>query len=172
MHLQNLVIVFLRLLAVNFLLQSFLNVLPVAYRLTAPTSDLPESAGATGAPLGMMFAALAAGSLIIWFLAGTIARLVTRGIPSEISLGSLNLVDCYSVAFMGVGLFYIVGYLSPFLIWSHYLLHAAATGGDKWKEGIDWYACSQSIIPVFVGVLLLAYGRTWAVKLARRHGTI
>ena len=97
-------------------------------------------------------------AVLLWVLALPIARLVTRRLPQEISLGALTLADCYSVAFIGVGLFCLASGLPQALTWRHFLLKAAAsTSGDSWKEQIT-YEATGVFIRCGLGVLLFVKG--------------
>ena len=118
----------------------------------------------------LVLAGLIAAAVILWFLALPIARFVTRGVSHDLSFGAMSLADCYSIAFMAVGLYYISSNLPLVLNWTHYLFKMAATSaGSSWKEDVKWYDVSQAFIPFIVGVVLFVNGRRWAVALARRQ---
>jgi hypothetical protein len=171
MNLQSLVVVVLRLMALDFLLK-------VAVQLTPPIlqflriyerSPLDDSRSFMVLPW-LMLVGLIVAAVLLWFLALPIARFVTRGVSHDLSFGAMSLVDCYSIAFMAVGLFYVSSHLPQVLNWGHYLFKAAASKpGDSWKEGVEWYQVSQAFIPFIVGVVLFVNGRRWAVALARRQ---
>jgi hypothetical protein len=166
MNLQSLVVVVLRLMALDFLLR-------VAVQLT-PTLlinlKLWERSQLDIVLPWIVLAVLVVCAVLLWFLALPIARLVTRGVSHDLSFGAMSLVDCYSIAFMAVGLFYISSHLPQVLNWSHYLFKVAATkAGDSWKEGVQWYDVTQAFIPFIVGVVLFVNGRRWAVALARKN---
>ena len=172
MNLQSLVVVVLRLMALNFLLQVAIQMTPqmLQFLRLYERSPLSESRSLTVLPwlvlIGMIFSAV-----LLWVLARPIACAVTRGIALDFSFGTLSLIDCYSIAFMGVGLYYVVSHLPQVLSWTHYLFKAAATSpGGTWKEGVSWYEVIQAFIPFLVGVVLFVEGRSWALALARRQG--
>ena len=128
-----------------------------------------ESIVRTAVPF-LLAIGLFAGAIILWVLAQPIARFVTRKLPQDISFGDLSLVDCYSIAFIGIGLLYIASDLPVFLIWGHFLFKtAASTSGDSWKKDVDFYDAAHAIIPFIVGVMLFVNGRSWAVTLAARQ---
>jgi hypothetical protein len=169
MNLQSLIVVVLRLMALNFFLQVAIQLSPQLLRFT----DLSRQGGLAGmgsylAISLIMVIGLIAGAILIWVFALSIARFVTRGVSHDLSFGSLSLIDCYSVAFIGIGLFYIASHFSQVLNWSHYLFKAAASKpGGTWKEGVQWYDVLSAFIPFVVGVVLFVKGRSWAVALAR-----
>ena len=171
MNLQSLVVVVLRLMALDFLLRVAVQMTPqilMVLRLSN-RSPLDDSRSVLALPL-LVLAAMIICAVLFWVFALPIARLVTRGISHDFSFGALSLVDCYSIAFMAVGLFYISSNLPQVLNWTHYLFKMAATSaGSSWKEDVKWYDVSQAFLPFIVGVVLFVNGRRWAVALARRQ---
>ncbi len=171
MNLQSLIVVVLRLLALDFLLRVAVQLTPqlLQFLRIYERSPLDDSQSFMVLPWLMLIGLVAAAALL-WFLALPIARLVTRGVSHDLSFGAMSLVDCYSIAFMAVGLFYISSHLPQVLNWGHFLFKAAAShSGDSWKEGVEWYQVSQAFIPFIVGVVLFVNSRRWAVALGRRQ---
>jgi len=171
MNLQSLVVVVLRLMALDFLLRVAVQLTPqilMVLRLSSH-SPLDDSRSDLAVPL-LFIVAMIICAVLFWVFALPIARLVTRGVSHDLSFGAMSLVDCYSIAFMAVGLFYISSNLPSVLNWTHYLFKMAATSaGSSWKEDVKWYDVSQAFIPFIVGVILFVNGRRWAVILARRQ---
>jgi len=169
MNLQSLVVVVLRLMALDFLLRVAVQLTPQLLLYLGLYQRSPIDSGPSVLPW-LALAALIASAVLLWFLALPIARFVTRGVSHDLSFGAMSLVDCYSIAFMAVGLFYISSGLPSVLNWTHYLFKMAATSaGSSWKEDVKWYDVSQAFIPFIVGIVLFVNGRTWAVGLARRQ---
>ncbi len=169
MNIKSLIVVVLRLMALNFLIQVAVQLTPqvLQYLRLYERSPLHDSPSVLP---WLVLGALVVSAVLLWVLALPIARLVTRQVTQELSFGAMSLVDCYSIAFIGVGLFYIASHLPQVLNWSHYLFKAAATSsGDSWKEGIQGYDVSQAFIPFIVGIVLFVNGRSWAVALVRRQ---
>jgi len=154
MNLQSLVVIILRLMAFDFVLRAAVQLAPQLFRFVVAW--------------GLVFL-LVVSAVVIWIVALPIARLVTRGVSRDISFGSLSLSDCYSVAFIGVGLFYIASHLPKVLNWIHYFFKAAASGHSDSEQGYSGYDVSQAFIPFIVGVVLFLNGRKWAMALARRQ---
>ena len=168
MNLQSLIVVVLRLMALDFLLRVAVQLTPqmLLYFGLYPHSPLDSAPSVLP---WLVLAGLIAAAVILWFLALPIARLVTRGVSHDLSFGAMSLVDCYSIAFMAVGLLYFSSNLPQVLNWMHYLLKmAASSSGDSWKEQVRWYDISQTVMTFIVGVVLFVNGRRWAVALARR----
>jgi hypothetical protein len=171
MNLQSLIVVVLRLMALDFLLRVAVQLTPqlLQFFRLYERSPLDDSHSLTVLPWLVLIGLVVAAALL-WFLALPIARFVARGVSQDLSFGSMSLVDCYSIAFMAVGLFYIVSHLPQVLTWSHYLFKARAShSGEAWKEAVQWYDVWQAFIPFIVGVVLFVNGRRWAVALARRQ---
>lgn len=171
MNLQTLIVVVLRLMSLNFLLQVAIQLSPQVLRLSEEYPSLKEVDSRSLLVLSsLLIIGLVIGAVLLWLFALPIARLATRGVPHELSFGSLSLADCYSVAFIGMGLFYIANYLPQILNWTHYLFKTAASyPGNDWKGQVQWYSVSSVFIPFIVGVVLFVNGRRWAIMLARRQ---
>ncbi len=171
MNLQSLIVVVLRLMALNFFLQVAIQLSPQLLRFTelSRQGGLADMGRYLAVPV-IMVSGLVVGAILVWVFAVSIARFVTRGVSRDLSFGSLSLVDCYSVAFIGIGLFYIASHFPQVLNWAHFLFTSAASNtGDSWKQGVRGYDISQAFIPFIVGVVLFVKGRSWAVALARRQ---
>jgi hypothetical protein len=171
MNIQTLIVVILRLMSLNFLLQVVVQLTPQILRFTDMyrRAPLEDSRSLLVLPLVLVVGLIVA-AVLFWVLALPIARLVARGVPHDLSFGSLSLVDCYSIAFIGVGLFYICSHLPQVLNWAHYLFKMSATNsGGEWKQQVQWYDVSQAVITFIMGVVLFVNGRRWAVVLARRQ---
>jgi hypothetical protein len=171
MNLYSLVVVVLRLMALNFLLQVTIQLTPplLSFLRVHRSSPMGESSVDSALPWVMLIG-LVLCAVLLWVLALPIARFVTKQVPQEVSLGGLTLADCYSIAFLGVGLLYMASGLPQVLNWGHYLFKmAASTSGDSWKEQVNFYQVSQAFIPFVVGALLFLKGRPWAVALASRQ---
>jgi hypothetical protein len=171
MNLQSLVVVALRLMALNLALQAGVLTAPQLMSIYLPDPVHGGLHWSVFSVLGLLlivaFLSLVAA---IWVFAVPVARLVTKALPQDVSFGSLSLVDCYSVAFLGVGLYYMAGHLAQAANWTFYLFReSASASGDTWKNGLNWYQVWSAFVPFLVGVLLFVKGRAWAVMLARKH---
>lgn len=162
MNLISLVVVVLRLMALNFSLSGLIYLFSQfsAWR-AQDISHLPW----------LLTLVLLICAAALWIGALPIARLVTHGVPRDISFGSLSLVDCYSIAFMGVGLIYISSHLPEVLNWAFYIFKISAAGTrDSWSEKFVGHELTRAVITFIMGLILFCKGRTWAVLLARKHG--
>jgi hypothetical protein len=170
MNLQSLVVVVLRLMALDFLVRVAVQLTPQILMVLrwSSRSPLDDSRSVMVLPL-LVLAAMVICTVLLWVFALPIAQLVTRGISHDLSLGAVSLVDGYSIAFMAVGLFYISGHLPQVLNWAHFFLKTAASGHGDPEDTYRGYDVSQAFIPFIVGVVLFVNGRKWAVALARRQ---
>jgi len=171
MNLQSVVVVFLRLMALDFLVRSVIVLAPqvLSFEAAYPRSPYDETFLLKALPW-LILAALIVGACLLWALALPIARLVTRGVPKDLSLGALSLADCYSVAFMAVGLLYVVNRLPQALNWAYYLFKTEASGlGASQMTAPSGYGISQAFILLIIGTLLFVNSRKWAVALAQKQ---
>ena len=171
MNLQSLVVVLLRLVSLNFLLQVCVELILKLTSITTAYQNLPrdEFRSALVTPL-LVILGLSIGAVLLWVWATPLARFITRGLAPELSLGTLTLADCYALIFVAIGLFYAVGYLAAVLNWSHYLLKMEVTRvNDTWRRQVSWYDISRAFLTFIAGIVLLVNGRKWALALARKH---
>ena len=152
----------LRVTAVNFLVRILVEIstplLISAGIYQRPADDAPVSIA--WALVGALFL----GGILLWLLALPIARLVARGVPGDISFDNLTLADCYSFAFAGLGLVYIVSRSAGVWNWTMYFLrwlfHHQYVPWDDPGRG---YQITNTFIPFIAGILLVVTRK----KLAR-----
>ena len=165
MNLKSIVVVALRLMALNFLFQSVIQFLMIMQMYKhLPTDYLSLSTEFT--VVGGMFIC----TVILWGFALPIARLVTRRMPQDISFGTVSLADCYSIAFMGIGLFYSIGHMAMVLHRTCSLFKKVAFCYKySWIEELSDFHIAQEFVPFIIGIVLFVNGRKWAVALAKKH---
>ena len=170
MNLQTLVVVVLRLIALNFLLRIVIEMTPQMLHFAGVYDAFPRDGSRLFVAAWLVLGGLIVAAVLLWRFALPIARFVTRGVSPDLSFGAMSLVDCYSIAFMSVGLFYCASHFPQVLNWTHYFFKAAASStGNSGEEGVQGYNVSHAFIPFIVGVVLFVNGRKWAVALARRQ---
>ncbi len=167
MNLNSLIVVVLRLMALDFVLRFAVHLIPqiIQFLRFYGRSPLDGSSSFFALPW-LLLAGLIIAAVFLWFFAPTIARFVTRGVSHELSFGAMSLMDCYSVSFVSVGLFYICSHLPQVLNSVHHLLKTSASGPGDSGQGMSGYDISQAVIPFIVGLALFVNGRRWAVALA------
>lgn len=160
-NIHALIAVALRLTALNFLVR-------VVVELTTPLLTFAgiyqRSAEDSSMAIGWVFvASLILGAIFLWVLALPLARLIARGVPGDLSFDNLTLADCYSIAFVGIGLVYIVGHAAGVWNWTTFFLHSLIHGprspfGDRSRG----YEVANIFIPFIIGILLVFKRRTWS----------
>lgn len=169
MNLTSIIVVVLRLLALNFILRVAVQGTTMVLQSTAflDMNRSPEVWLVLAPWLYMI--ALAACAVVFWIYAGSIARLVTKGESQQASLGALTLVDCYAIAFTVVGLIYMAANLAVILNWFHFYMMAGAERGTSLRPPVNHYQLAGPLITFVTGFLLLVKARKWSLALARRH---
>src|SRR4051794_12124767 len=119
MPLSNIVVIVLRLFAIQMFVQSVGLAFSVAGRV-AYAGAWPRS----------YFNYLPAVALFVvayleWLLAPAISRLVTRKHDSTVSIGGLSREDLYCFAFVFLGLYFILVSIGSTVNWLHYFFTVA-----------------------------------------------
>lgn len=165
MNIQSLIVVGLRLTAINFLLRVIIELstpLLIFAGVYRRTGD-----GASATVGWILVGALFVGAVVLWALALPFARLVARGLPGEIALGDLSLSDFYSLGFVLVGLFYVISHLAGVWNWTTFLFQSLIHGPHyPWGDSTRRYEIASIFIPFVAGIILLIKHRKWAVALA------
>ena len=164
-NIQSLVVIVLRLTALNFLLRV---VLEISTPLLAATGMFPRPADDAPMAIGWVLAGgLVLGAIFLWALAAPFARLIAQGVPHELSLDNLSLADCYSIAFLGVGTVYMVGHLPGVWNWSLFFARSIFHRLNyPLNDPARSYDIANAFIPFIVGMILVWKRRNWAVALA------
>ena len=115
MPLSSIVVIVIRLLALNWLL----TVVPLL--LSAATTPLPHERHLSAvlmiyAPAVLLLSVAA----VLWILTPAIARFVSRGVDTTVSIGSLSRSDLYSFAFVFSDFFFILSSFADVINWIHY----------------------------------------------------
>lgn len=158
----------MRLFTLSFLLQVIIKAIPTLIQITVAQKEATLIEIITPWSMIIIYIILA---LIFWFLASPIANLVTRKLPDDkLDIGSFTLTDCYCLIFIGIGLFYTLGYIAQSLNWIHYIFKlSVSTSSTHWRTEVDWYLVSESIIPFIIGILLIIKAKSWSLKLFEFH---
>lgn len=163
MNLSALVIVGLRITALVFILRLVTGALPAMWLLSSE-EKFPRTFS------GLVIGIQAASGALIWAFAVPLGRAVTKRLPQELSFGAITLADCYSAAFLGIGLVQFSTYLGSSIGWLESLFKSAIGSSSKqWQETMDFYSMSCELVPLIFAVLLFFNGRKWAVWLAKNH---
>jgi len=165
MSLQSFVTVALRVLAIYAGISQLTYTLPFSVNVAQLGRSL-----AIIVPVGLTITGIACVSAwVLWLLAAPMARIATRQLPQEVSMISLSLADGYSVAFLGIGLLYIGSAADRAICAAYQYLKIAATTSGPLMEQIEFQHVFNAFVPLAFGIVMLVKGRSWAVKLAKKH---
>ena len=169
MPLSSIVIVVLRLFAIQMVGQCFHMALALAAADAKQSFHPPQYWVAYLVPVALLIFAF-----FEWSLAPVIARLVTRHHDGEVTLGGLSRLDLYSFAFVFLGLYFILTSIAPALDWLHYFLTTSA-GGPEPESLSSFYSLASHLVTLAAGLLTLLPARRWARRLLtweRRDETV
>jgi hypothetical protein len=159
MPLSSIVIVVLRLFAIQMVGQSFHMALSFAAADAKQNFHPPHYWMAYLVPVALLVFAL-----FEWWLAPVIARLVTRHHDGEVAIGALSRLDLYSFVFVFLGLYFILTSIAPALDWLHYFLTTSA-GGSQSESQSSFYNLASHLVTLTAGVVTLLPARRWARRL-------
>jgi hypothetical protein len=158
MPLSSIVVIVIRLFALNWLLTV------VSLLLRAATTPLPHGDRLSAALIlyaaPVLLLIFAAG---LWILTPAIARLVSRGVDTTVSMGSLSLSDLYSFAFVFLGLFFILSSFADVINWIHYFATEAHSAPDP--RARNFYELTRSCLTFVAGVVSIVGAPRWTKKL-------
>jgi hypothetical protein len=160
MPLSSIVVIVIRLFALNWLLTSVPLLLSAAANPWPHERQLP-AALMPYAP-GVLLLIFAAG---LWILAAAIARLVSRGVDASVSIGTLSRSDLYSFAFVFVGLFFILSSFADVINWIHYFTTVSREGLRHDPRAQNLYQLTRPCLTLAVGLVSLLGAPHWTKKL-------
>ena len=158
MPLSSIVVIVIRLFALNWLLTA------VPLLLSAATTPLPHERHLSAVLMlyapAVLLLIVAAG---LWILTPAIARFVSRGVDTSVSIGSLSRSDLYSFAFVFLGLFFILSSFADVINWIHYFASASHSTPDP--RGQNFYQLTRPCLTFVAGVVSLIGAPRWTKKL-------
>jgi hypothetical protein len=156
MPLSSIVIIVIRLFALNWLLTA------VPLLLSAAATPLPHERGLSVVLMpyapAVLLLIFAAG---LWILTPAIARFVSRGVDTSVSIGSLSRSDLYSFAFVFLGLFFILSSFADVINWIHYF--ATVSRHDPRVQNL--YQLTRPCLTLALGLVSLLGAPRWTKKL-------
>jgi hypothetical protein len=162
MPLSSIVVIVMRLFALNWLVSALPLLLSPA---TIPVfHERSMFALLVSYAPGALLLILAVG---VWILSFPVARLVTRGVDTSVTLGGLSRSDLYSFAFVFLGLFFILSSLADVINWIHYF---TVSQEDPRRDPHihNLYQLTRPCITVALGLVLLFGAPRWTNKLVAR----
>ena len=158
MPLSSIVVIVIRLFALNWLLTA------VPLLLSAATTPLPHERHLSAVLMlyapAVLLLIVAAG---LWILTPAIARFVSRGVDTSVSIGGLSRSDLYSFAFVFLGLFFILSSFADVINWIHYFATASHSTPDP--RGQNFYQLTRPCLTFVAGVVSLVGAPRWTKKL-------
>jgi hypothetical protein len=162
MPLSSIVVIVARLFALNWLLQAFAL---IASALSTPSLQARSApAILMGATPGVLLLILA---VFLWMLAPAMARFVSRGVDTTVSVGSLSRRDLYSFAFVFLGLFFVLSSFADVINWIHYFsVSRDAPTRDPHIQ--SFYDLTRPCLTLAAGLVCLLGAPHWTKKLTSR----
>lgn len=157
MPLQSIIVVFLRITAIQVSVGSLLGAIPFTMQSFAWIS-------ASIAVVNVGF------GLLIWFFAEPVARLVIRGHDTDISLGGLTRGDLFSFAFVYLGISFTIGSIGSVATWltSHFASTVATSTSHQTLDTQPIGEFVRHSIQLLLGLTALLNADRFAKKLAER----
>ena len=164
MPLSSIVVIVIRLFALNWLLTAIPLLLSAAATTPLPPrSDLSAALMAyVPAVLLLTFAA------IMWMVARAVARFVSRGVDTSVSMGSLSRSDLYSFAFVFLGLYFILSSFADVINWLHFFATASPGGDGHAARSQNPYQLARPCVTLALGFVSLLGAPRWTSKLVAR----
>ena len=156
MPLSSIVVIVIRLFALNWLLTAVPLLLSAA--ATPPPHEHHLSVVLMPYAPAVLLLILAA---VLWILTPAIARVVSRGVDTSVSIGSLSRSDLYSFAFVFLGLFFILSSFADVINWIHYFATARPDNPRHAPRGDNFYQLTRPCVTLALGLVSLLGAPRW-----------
>jgi len=157
MPLSSIVVIVIRLFALNWLLTS---------------ASLLLSAGQNPWTYGFLPYVPGIGLLVftaaLWVSARPIARVVSQGVDTSVSMGTLSRSDLYSFAFVFLGLFFILSSFADVINWIHYFATVSHEDPRHDPRVRSFYQLTRACVTLALGFVLLFGASRWTKMLVAR----
>jgi hypothetical protein len=107
----------------------------------------------------------------LWILARAIARLVSRGVDTSVSIGSLTRADLYSFAFVFLGLYCILSSFADVINWIHYCVTVSRNDPAHNPRVENFYQLMRPSLTCVAGFVSLLGAPHWTNKLVSHDQT-
>lgn len=160
MPLRSIIVVFLRISAIQFVATSLMGLTPL---ITVNMKTLW--------PIGAIYLCFTILAILTWAFAEPVARLVTRGHETTVPLGGLTRQDLYAFAFVYLGLSFLLSNIgsvsvTSLLLISQAIFHPAIV--DTLYIQSAQQLAKQSVL-VILGMVCLVNAHRFAKKLTARE---
>jgi hypothetical protein len=157
MPLSSIVVILIRLFALNWLLTSLSLLLSAAGNSVA-YGLMPYVPGAV----------LLVVTVVLWVFARAIARIVSSGVDASVSVGSLTRSDLYSFAFVFIGLFFVLSSFADVINWVHYFTTVSHENPRHDPRVQSFYQLTRPCLTLALGLILLFGAPRWTKMLIAR----
>jgi hypothetical protein len=161
MPLSSIVVIVVRLFALNWLLQA-LVLIATAFPLSY---DRPVSAALLQYGPGVVLVILA---VCLWAVASAVTRFVSRGFDATVSVGSLSRSDLYAFAFVFLGVFFILSSFADVINWIHYFAAVSHYDARHDPRIQSFYRFTRPCLTLAAGFVSLLGAPRWTKKLLSR----
>jgi hypothetical protein len=159
MPLSSIVVIVIRLFALNW----FVSAVPLL--LSAATNPLPHERHLPAVLMpyapAVLLLIFAAG---LWILTPAIARIVSRGVDTTVSIGSLSRSDLYSFAFVFLGFFFILSSFADVINWIHYFATVSHQDSTHDPRVQNLYQLTRPRLTFVAGLISLLGAPRWTKK--------
>ncbi len=172
MPLKSIVVIVLRLFALSWLLHDITLWTQATLTALSPTraaASLSECLALFALPCLLLLAVM-----LLWCLAGLIARLVSPDSDANVDLTGLTLYHLYCFGFVFLGLYFVLSSFADVINWMHYFALRAHNSSqpNTETEGKYLYQAARPALTFVGGLISLLGAPRWARKLLRREEKI
>jgi hypothetical protein len=163
MPLTSIVVVVLRLFALDWLVQGFTGIVWTGH---GQSSWYAPPSYAVYLPSLVMVA----GALLLFMWSKTIARAVTPKPDPQVQLAGITVFDLYCFAFTFLGLYFVIPSISGVMTWLHYLFIRTRGAMEGSNPAQDFYGLADNVVRLLAGGACLLFAARFARKLAAVQG--
>ena len=164
MNIKSIVVIILRMYSLNFL---FIGVVrTVSFLAVIGDSSFCPKVFISYMAIAVLFLV----GISFWVFAHSFANLITSKLPENIEIGTFDLTNSYTIAFLLLGLFFAVSKCPGVLYWTGHIFQLIASRLDySWKKDVSFYRVLADVIPFVLGLMMIFNARCWAKKLEKYH---
>ncbi len=159
MPLSSIVVIVVRLFAINWLFTSIPMFLSDAVKGARERDRVVAMLHYTPALV------LLIGAAALWILSPVIARLVSRGADTSVSIGSLSRSDLYSFAFVFLGLYFVLSSFADVINWIHYFATVPSGKSIYEPRVYNLYSLTRPCLTLAAGLVSIFGAPHWTRKL-------
>lgn len=159
MLISAIVLIVLRLFSIQWFIRGLVMMASIIFDLAPRRAEYPVMA-----MVPSILTVLA--SIIMWFAAPSLARLIAGKYDAMVSAPLPPLRDLYAFAFVFLGINFVLQSLGDAILRFHYAIVTSALADFSPERQMANYDLVRSLITLVGGLLCIIFGRTWAGKLS------